>query len=73
MWKKDFVTAKKAQEKHDRSKRHKEAVLKQTAFSSTANVGTQLNAEHLKTQSHHQMLLKLISSIRFWACHCLSL
>ena len=71
-----FCNWKKALEKleeHDRSERHKEAVLKQAAFSSTANVGAQLNAEHLKAQSHHQnMLLSLFQVFAFWlarVCH----
>ena len=67
----DFCNWKKALEKleeHDRSDMHKEAVLKQAAYSSSIDIGAQINQPHVEEQRFHQrMLLKLMSSIRFLA------
>lgn len=72
-----FYNWKKALEKleeHDKSEMHKEALLKQAAYSSGTDVSAQLSAQHSRAQKHNQrMLIKLISSIHFLARQGLSL
>ena len=72
-----FCNWKKALEKmdeHENSDRHKESILKQAAYSSAVDVGTQLSMQLSKDQKNHRsMLLKVISSIRFLARQGLAL
>ena len=61
-------------DEHERSEMHREAVVKLAATASSTHVGAQLNAQHLLDQRHHQhMLTKLLSNLRFLACHGLPL
>lgn len=58
---------------HERCEMHKEAVEKLAAKSSGANVATQLRIQSEATQTfHREMLMKLLSSIRFLARQGLS-
>ena len=61
-------------DEHERSKMHRELVVKLAATASSTHVGAQLNSQHLLDQWHYQhMLTKLLSSIRVLACQGLPL
>ena len=55
-------------DEHEKSEMHNEAAVKLAAKSSTTDVAAQLNTQHKTDQAfHREMLMKLLSCIKFLA------